>query len=59
MLLGGAGSLPGAVVGGVILGVVETQTLWHFGGQWRDLVSYGLLFLVVALSPRARSESTL
>lgn len=54
MLLGGAGSLSGAVVGGVILGVVETQTLWHFGGQWRDLAAYALLFLVVALSPRAR-----
>ena len=59
MLLGGAGSLPGAVVGGVILGVVETQTLWHFGGQWRDLAAYALLFLVVALSPRARGEPTL
>ncbi|OGL03743.1 MAG: hypothetical protein A3I03_01775 [Candidatus Rokubacteria bacterium RIFCSPLOWO2_02_FULL_68_19] len=59
MLLGGAGSLPGAVAGGVILGVVETQTLWHFGGQWRDLASFALLFLVIALSPRARSEPTL
>ena len=54
MLLGGAGSLFGAVVGGVVLGVVETQALWHFGGQWRDLVAYALLFLVVALSQRAR-----
>ncbi|MBI3028582.1 MAG: branched-chain amino acid ABC transporter permease [Candidatus Rokubacteria bacterium] len=59
MLLGGAGSLPGAVVGGLALGVVETQTLWHFGGQWRDLVSYALLFLVVALSPRTRWGSGL
>ncbi|MBI2553228.1 MAG: branched-chain amino acid ABC transporter permease [Candidatus Rokubacteria bacterium] len=59
MLLGGAGSLSGAVVGGVILGVVETQTLWHFGGQWRDLAAYALLFLVVALSPRARGEPSL
>lgn len=54
MLLGGAGSLLGAVVGGVVLGVVETQALWHFGGQWRDLVAFALLFLVVALSHRAR-----
>ncbi len=58
MLLGGAGSLVGAVAGGVILGVVETQTLWHFGGQWRDLASYALLFLVIALGPRARGEPT-
>ena len=59
MLLGGAGSLAGAVVGGVILGVVETQTLWHFGGEWRDLAAYALLFLVVVLSPRARGERAL
>jgi branched-subunit amino acid ABC-type transport system permease component len=52
MLLGGAGSLPGAVVGGIVLGVVETQTLWHLGGQFRDLAAYALLFLAVALAPR-------
>ncbi len=56
MLLGGAGSLAGAVLGGLILGVVETQTLWHFGGQWRDLAAYALLFLVIALTPRGRWE---
>lgn len=58
MLLGGAGSLLGAVVGGVVLGVVETQALWHFGGQWRDLVAFALLFLVVALSHRAQWGNT-
>lgn len=58
MLLGGAGSLPGAVLGGLTLGVVETQALWHFGGQWRDLASYALLFLAVALLPKARREPT-
>ncbi len=57
MLLGGAGSLGGAVVGGLLLGVVETQTLWHFGGEWRDLASFALLFLAVALGPRIRRES--
>jgi len=57
MLLGGAGSLPGAVAGGVILGVVEAQALAHLGGQSRDLAAYALLFLVVAArrSPRGSS----
>jgi branched-subunit amino acid ABC-type transport system permease component len=53
-LLGGLGSLPGAVGGGLVLGVAETVVLWLFGGQWRDLVAYALLFGVVALHPRAR-----
>ncbi len=45
MLLGGAGSLTGAVTGGLILGVVEAQTLSFWGGERRDLVAYALLFL--------------
>jgi len=53
MVLGGAGSLPGAVLGGLVLGVVETETLAHFGGQWRDLAAYALLFLVVSWRSRA------
>lgn len=57
MLLGGAGSLGGAVLGGLALGVIETQTLWHFGGQWRELASFALLFLAVAMGPRLRRES--
>jgi len=53
MLLGGAGSLMGAVVGGLILGVVETEALSHWGGQWRDLTAYALLFIVAAARARA------
>lgn len=53
MLLGGAGSLMGAVVGGLALGVVETEALSHWGGQWRDLAAYALLFVVAAARGRA------
>ncbi len=53
MLLGGAGSLAGAVAGGLILGVVETQTLSFWGGEWRDLAAYALLFLAACLRGRA------
>jgi len=54
MLLGGAGSLPGAVAGGLLLGVVETESLWLLGGQFRDLAAYALLFLAAAASPARR-----
>ncbi len=50
MLLGGAGSLSGAVAGGIVLGVVESEALWSFGGQWRDLAAYALLFAAAAAS---------
>ena len=59
MLLGGAGSLPGAVAGGVVLGVVETQALSHLGGQFRDLAAYALLLLVVAARGSSRGSAGL
>jgi branched-subunit amino acid ABC-type transport system permease component len=59
MLLGGAGSLGGAVAGGLALGVIETVTLAYLGGQYRDLVAYGVLFLALALDPRRRGGDDL
>jgi len=59
MLLGGPGSLSGAVLGGLTLGVVETLTLAWLGGQWRDLAAYALLFVAIAARKKARWESGL
>lgn len=51
MMIGGLGSLPGALVGGIVLGVVEMHSLWYFGPQVRDLSAYFLLFLILVLRP--------
>ena len=51
MMLGGLGSVPGAILGGLALGVVEAHTQGLFGPQVRDLVAWGLLFIVLALWP--------
>jgi ABC-type branched-subunit amino acid transport system permease subunit len=51
MMLGGLGSMPGAILGGLLLGVVEIQSLWYLGTDYRDLVAYLLLFLVLVLRP--------
>lgn len=51
MMLGGMGSLPGAILGGLILGIVETQSLWYLGNDYRDLSAYFLLFLVLIIRP--------
>lgn len=48
MMLGGLGSLPGAVLGGLALGLLEAHSQWFFGPQWRDLIAYALLFLLLA-----------
>jgi branched-chain amino acid transport system permease protein len=51
MMIGGLGSLPGAVVGGLLLGVLEAHSQWFFGPQYRDLLAYLLLFALLALRP--------
>jgi branched-subunit amino acid ABC-type transport system permease component len=51
MMLGGMGSLPGAILGGLILGIVEVQSLWYLGNDYKDLSAYFLLFLVLIIRP--------
>jgi branched-chain amino acid transport system permease protein len=51
MMLGGLGSVPGAILGGLALGVIEAHTQGLFGPQVRDLVAWGLMFAVLALWP--------
>jgi branched-chain amino acid transport system permease protein len=51
MMLGGLGSLPGAVMGGLALGLVEAHAHWFLGPQLRDFVAYLLLFALLALRP--------
>jgi branched-subunit amino acid ABC-type transport system permease component len=51
MMLGGLGSVPGAVLGGLALGVIEAHAQWMLGPQLRDLLAWGLLFAVLAFWP--------
>jgi len=48
MMLGGLGSLPGAVIGGLALGLLEAHSQWYLGPQMRDLIAYLLLFVLLA-----------
>lgn len=54
-ILGGLGSLPGAIAGGLLLGIIETFTQHLFGPQIRDLCSYVLLLAVLSLCPSGLS----
>ena len=51
MMIGGMGSVPGAILGGLLLGVVEAQSLWYLGNDFKDLSAYFLLFVVLVLRP--------
>jgi branched-chain amino acid transport system permease protein len=46
------GSMPGAVLAGFGMGLVEVLTVAYLGSSYRDAVSFGLLFLVLLVRPR-------
>ena len=50
-VLGGIGNLRGALVGGLVLGVAENWGAALFGSQWRDVVSFVLLVLILLVRP--------
>jgi branched-chain amino acid transport system permease protein len=50
-VLGGMGSIPGALVGAVILGIAESFTSTFFGPSWAPAVSFGLLLAALAFKP--------
>ena len=51
MIIGGMGSIPGALVGGMLLGITEIQAEWFLGVEFRDLAAYFLLFAFLILRP--------
>ena len=50
-VLGGIGSIPGAMLGGLLLGVAEAFGADLFGGQYKDVGGFGLLVLVLLFRP--------
>ena len=51
MMIGGLGSIPGAILGGLVLGVVEAHSQWLFGPQMRDLFAYLAAVRLLVLRP--------
>ena len=50
-VLGGIGSIPGAMLGGVLLGVAETFAAAYISSEYKDIVAFGLLVLILLLRP--------
>ncbi|WP_374523097.1 high-affinity branched-chain amino acid ABC transporter permease LivH [Hydrogenophaga sp.] len=50
-VLGGIGSIPGAMLGGVLLGVVETFAAAYISSEYKDIVAFGLLVLILLVRP--------
>ena len=50
-VLGGIGNLRGALLGGLLLGLIENYGQIFFGSQWRDVIAFVLLVLVLMIRP--------
>jgi branched-chain amino acid transport system permease protein len=50
-VIGGIGSIPGAMLGGLLIGLVESFAIGYVGGQWSDIVIFGLLILFMLFRP--------
>jgi branched-chain amino acid transport system permease protein len=50
-VLGGLGSLPGTLIGAMLLGIVESFTSTFYGPSWAPAVAFGLLLLTLAFRP--------
>ncbi|MBE6349196.1 MAG: branched-chain amino acid ABC transporter permease [Spirochaetaceae bacterium] len=50
-VLGGIGSVPGAMLGGYILGIAETLTKGFLSSQYADAISFSILIIILLVKP--------
>lgn len=50
-VLGGIGNFPGAAVGGIIIGLVETFTVGYFSPTYRDAIAFAILIIILLVKP--------
>jgi branched-chain amino acid transport system permease protein len=50
-VFGGIGSVPGAMLGGVILGIAETMTKGFISSQYADAISFSILIVILLVKP--------
>lgn len=52
VMVGGRGSFIGPVLGGLLLGLLRAQVVWHWSARWQEAVTFGLLVLILLLRPQ-------
>ena len=51
IILGGLGSIKGAIIGGLLYGIVEQLATLFFGGVWGSAVAFAMLIVVLIIRP--------
>lgn len=51
-ILGGFGSMPGALIGGLLIGVINSAGAYYISSTYIDIITFGVLFAVLVLRPQ-------
>jgi branched-chain amino acid transport system permease protein len=51
IVLGGLDSIEGAIIGGIVIGLVQGFTTSYFGAQYVDVITYSILLIVLLIFP--------
>lgn len=51
LILVGMGNVGGSIIGGLIVGLLETVTYTYFGGGWQDVISLSVIILILLFKP--------
>jgi branched-chain amino acid transport system permease protein len=51
-VLGGIGNVPGAVIGGLLIGTSEVMVVGYLSSTYRDAIAFGILILVLLIRPQ-------
>lgn len=57
-VLGGIGNIPGAVLGGLVIGLVRAFSDQYIGAQWQPAVLFGILIAILVFRPQGLLGST-
>jgi len=57
-VIGGIGSIPGAMLGGLLLGLLESMGTQFLGSQWKDVFAFGLLIIILIFRPNGLMGKT-
>jgi branched-chain amino acid transport system permease protein len=51
-IVGGIGSIPGAILGGFMLGLIEQFNSSYVSSLYKDVISFSILIVIIAIRPK-------